>query len=96
MYYFYRKLCKNDVFRSTFETYLEIQKNKLDTEKLNLEGTHSLVKKAAQSCEYQFRKKERTPNVLITTDDKVIPISIGSILKGNHNDLYQIFRNFLK
>lgn len=26
-----------------FETYLEIQKDKLDIEKLNLDGTHSFV-----------------------------------------------------
>lgn len=32
------------VFKKMFETYLEIQKDKLDTEKLNLDGTHSLVK----------------------------------------------------
>jgi len=27
-----------------FETHLEVQKDKLNTEKLNLDGTHSLVK----------------------------------------------------
>lgn len=32
-----------------FDTHLEIQKDKLDTEKLNLNGTYSLVKKSAQS-----------------------------------------------
>lgn len=40
-----------------FDTYLEIQKDKLDTEKLNIDGTHSLVKKSAESSQYQHRKK---------------------------------------
>jgi transposase len=96
VYYFYRRWCKLGVFQSMFETYLEIQKDKLDTEKLNLDGTHSLVKKSAQSCDYQFRKKGKTSNVLIMTDGNGIPIGIGSILKGNHNDLYQIIPQFSK
>ena len=73
-----------------FETYLEIQKDKLDTEKLNLDGTHSLVKKSAQSSAYQLRKRGRTSNILIMTDGKGIPIAHGGIISGNHNDLFQI------
>ncbi len=94
VYYFYRRWCELGVFQLMFETYLEIQKEKLDTEKLNLDGTHSLVKKSAQSSDYQFRKKGKTSNVLIMTDGRGIPISIGTILKGNHNDLYQIVPQF--
>ena len=96
VYYFYRRWCKLGVFQSMFETYLEIQKDKLDTEKLNLDGTHSLVKKSAESSDYQFRKKGKTSNVLIMTDGNGIPIGIGSILKGNHNDLYQVVPQFSK
>ncbi|MDR2205257.1 MAG: hypothetical protein LBE36_03765 [Flavobacteriaceae bacterium] len=42
-----------------FDTYLEIQQDKLDTEKLNLDGTHSLVKKSAESSKYQYRKTKK-------------------------------------
>jgi len=73
-----------------FKTYLEIQKDKLDTEKLNLDGTHSLVKKSAQSTAYQHRKRGRTSNILIMTDGNGIPIAHGGIISGNHNDLFQI------
>lgn len=96
VYYFYRRWCKLGVFQSMFETYLEIQKDKLDTEKLNLDGTHSLVKKSAESSNYQFRKKGKTSNILIMTDGKGIPIGVGSVLKGNHNDLYQVVPQFSK
>lgn len=94
VYYYYRKWSDLGVFKEMFETYLEIQKDKLDTEKLNLDGTHSLVKKAAQSVDYQHRKKGRTSNILIMTDGNGIPIASGGIISGNHNDLYQIIPQY--
>jgi len=90
VYYFYRKWCEQGVFEQMFETYLFLQKDKLDTEKLNLDGTHSLVKKRAESAAYQPRKRGRTSNVLIMTDGRGIPIATGGIISGNHNDLYRI------
>ncbi|MFV0531796.1 MAG: IS5 family transposase [Flavobacteriales bacterium] len=90
VYYYYRKWSEKGVFKEMFETYLEIQKDKLDTEKLNLDGTHSLVKKSAESVAYQHRKRGRTSNILIMTDGKGIPIANGGIISGNHNDLFQI------
>jgi transposase len=70
VYYYYRKWCSYGVFEDMFQTYLSIQKDKLDFEQLNLDGTHSLVKKSAQSAAYQHRKKGRTSNILIMTDGK--------------------------
>ncbi len=96
VYYFYRKWCKQGVFETMFLTFLEIQKDKLDTEKLNLDGTHSLVKKSAESVAYQHRKKAKTSNMLIITDGKGIPIATGGIISGNHNDLYQVVPQFSK
>jgi transposase len=90
VYYFYRKWCEQRVFEQMFETYLFLQKDKLDIEKLNLDGTHSLVKKRAESAAYQPRKSGRTSNVLIMTDGSGIPIATGGIISGNHNDLYRI------
>ena len=90
VYYYYRKWCDNGVFESMFQVYVQVQREKLDTEKLNLDGTHSLVKKSAESAAYQHRKKGRTSNILIMTDGRGIPIAHGGILSGNHNDLYQI------
>ena len=69
---------------------MEIQKDKLDTEVLNLDGTHSLAKKSGEQIAYQHRKKGRTSNTLIMTDGQGIPIAIGDIISGNHNDLFDI------
>jgi len=77
-----------------FEVYLDLQKDKLDTENLNLYGTHSYVKKSCESAGYQYRKKGRTSNVLIMSDGRGIPIAIGVIQSGNHNDLYRIVSQF--
>jgi hypothetical protein len=73
-----------------FRTYVSIKKDWLDTEKLNPDGTHSLVKKSAESAACQHRKKGRTSNILILTDGRGILIANGGILEGNHNDLYNI------
>jgi transposase len=94
VYYYYRKWTKAGVFKQMFEVYLALQKEKLDTENLNLDGTHSYVKKACESAAYQYRKKGKTSNVLIMTDGRGIPIAIGEIQSGNHNDLYQIVPQF--
>ncbi len=96
VYYYYRKWIDFGVFEQMFQTYLAVQKDKLDTENLNLDGTHSLAKKAGESVAYQHRKKGRTSNVLIITDGKGIPICLGNILSGNHHDLYQIVPQFSK
>ena len=94
VYYYYRRWCKLGVFKQMFELYLELQKDKLDTENLNLDGTHSYVKKACESIGYQYRKKGKTSNVLIMTDGRGIPISISTVQSGNHNDLYEIVPEF--
>lgn len=94
VYYFYRKWSKKGVFKEMFDTYPALWSDKLDTEKLNLDGTHSLVKRSAESSQYQHRKKAKTSNVLIMTDGRGIPIAIGDILRGNHNDLYRVVPQF--
>lgn len=90
IYYYYRRWCLLSVFKDMFLVFVEIQRERLDCEKLNIDGTQSLVKKSAQSVGYQPRKRGRTSNILILTDGKGIPIASGGILKGNHNDLYKV------
>jgi transposase len=94
VYYYYRQWSRSGVFEEMFELYLSLQKDKLDTENLNLDGTHSYVKRDCESAGYQYRKKGKTSNVLIMTDGGGIPISIGNVQSGNHNDLYEILPEF--
>lgn len=94
VYYFYRKWSKCGVFENLFKTFLLIQQGALDTENLNLDGTHSLAKKSGEEIGYQHRKKGKTSNLLVMTDGKGIPISFGEIKSGNHNDLFEIVPQF--
>jgi transposase len=94
VYYYYRKWVKMGVFQKMFERLLHLQKDKLDIANLNLDGSHSYVKKACESAGYQHRKKGKTSNVLVMTESQGIPIAIGEILSGNHNDLYRIVPQF--
>jgi transposase len=90
VYYYYRKWCRAGVFEAAFKTFLEVQKDKLDTENLNLDGTQSLAKRSGDAIAYQHRKKGRTSNVLVMTDGRGIPIALGDIVSGNHNDLFDV------
>jgi transposase len=74
--------------------YLEQKRVKLDISQLNLDGTHSYVKKSAESVGYQHRKKGKTSNVLVLTDGNGFPLLAGDILSGNHNDLYNVVPQF--
>jgi transposase len=94
VYYYYRKWCKCGVFEKIYKTYLALQKDKLDISNLNLDGSHSYAKKSCESVGYQHRKKGKTSNVLIMTDGNGIPIGIGDILSGNHNDLFNVVPQF--
>lgn len=96
VYYYFRKWSSLSVFEEMFNTILSVQHPKLDTEKFNLDGTHSLSKRAGECVGYQHRKKGNTSNVLILTDGNGIPVAIGEITSGNHNDLYAIIPQLSK
>jgi transposase len=94
VYCYYRKWSRAGVFKQMFEVYLFLQRDKPDTENLNLDGTHGYTKKSCESVGYLYRKKGKTGNVLIMTGGPVIPIAIGGIQSGNHNNLYGIISEF--
>lgn len=96
VYYYWRKWESLGILEEMFYTFLDVQKHKLNTEILNLDGTHTPVKKAAESSAYQHRKKAKTSNILIMTDGNGIPIAIGDIISGNHNDLYEVVPQYAK
>lgn len=94
VYYYYRKWTQAGVFEKLFKASLTKRSSVLDTQKLNLDGTHTLSKKSNQGVGYQHRKRGKTSNVLMMTDGKGIPLGIGDIQSGNHHDLYAIVPQF--
>ena len=96
VFYYFRKWSKAKVFSKIFKEILKENLSKLDTSKLNLDGTQSLAKKGGEKVAYQGRKKGKTSNILIMTDGNGLPIGIGDIISGNHNDLHDIVPQFSK
>jgi hypothetical protein len=62
--YYYKKWRDCGVFYQMNKSYLEQKKGLLDLSKLNLNGTHSYVKKSEESVGYQRRKKAKPPMFL--------------------------------
>ena len=55
-----------------------------------MDGTHTPAKRGGEAVEYQGRKKCKTSNLLIMTDNRGIPIACSEPIAGNHNDAYEL------
>jgi hypothetical protein len=71
------------------QSILSIQEQ-LDLSEVNLDGTHTLAKKAGESVVYQGRKKAKTCNLLPLTEACGFIIAICQLLPGNHNDTFNL------
>ncbi len=63
---------------------------------IQLDGTHTPVKRGGQAVAYQGRKKAKTSNMLILTDSLGIPLACSDPIDGNHNDAYELVSNMGK
>ena len=68
----------------------------LDLSRIQLDGTHTPAKDGGESVAYQGQKKSKTTNSLIITDSQGIPITCSAPIVGNHNDAFELVRNFSK
>jgi len=57
---------------------------------IQLDGTHTPVKRGGQAVGYQSRKKCKTSNMLLLTDNNGIPLACSEAIAGNHNDAFQL------
>ena len=55
---------------------------------IQLDGTHTPVKRGGQAVAYQGRKKTKTSNMLVLTDSRGMPLACSNPIDGNHNDAY--------
>ena len=63
---------------------------------VELDGSHTPVKRGGQSVGYQGRKKAKTTNLLFLTDRQGIPLACSDPVSGNHNDLFDIEKSVFK
>src|SRR5690606_22167676 len=93
VYYHYKKWCKEGSWERLWQHTLSKYKHMLDMSSVQLDGTHTPCKRGGAAVDYQGRKKCKTSNMLIITDNKGIPLSCSELISGNHNDAYQLKKN---
>jgi hypothetical protein len=61
---------------------------------IQLDGTHTPTKHGGEAVAYQGRKKSKTGNMIILTDNQGIPLSCSEPISGNHNDAFELVPGF--
>jgi transposase len=90
VYYHFQKWCKDGSWELLWQNLLDKYKGALDLSSIQLDGTHTPAKRGGEAVEYQGRKKCKTSNLLIMTDNRGIPIACSEPIAGNHNDAYEL------
>jgi len=96
IYYHFRKWSKDGSWKFMWTKLLELNKSQLDMSSVQLDGSHTPAKRGGEAVAYQNRKKSKTTNALFLTDKQEIPIAMSDPIDGNHNDLFEIEKFFLK
>ena len=63
---------------------------------IQLDGTHTPSKRGGEAVGYQGRKKAKTSNLLILTDNQGIPLACSDPIGGNHNDAFNLVQTVKK
>ena len=94
VYYHFQKWCKDGSWQRVWQILLNKYKYLLDMSSIQLDGTHTPTKRGGEAVAYQGRKKSKTSNLLILTDNQGIPLSCSEPISGNHNDAFDLLPNF--
>jgi len=57
---------------------------------IRLDGIHTPDKRGGKAVAYQGRKKSKTSNMLILTDNRGTPLACSDPVEGNHNDAFGV------
>jgi transposase len=90
VYYHFRKWCSDGSWERMWQKLLKKHKNLLDMSNIQLDGTHTPVKRGGESVGYQGRKKCKTSNLLILADSRGTPLACSEPIAGNHHDTYKL------
>ena len=96
VYYHLQKWSKNGSWERVWNSILKKYKYLLDLLSIQLDGTHTPTKRGGELVAYQGRKKSKTTNNLIITDNQDIPLVCSDHIAGNHIDTYQLEDTFSK
>lgn len=90
VYYHFQKWSKDGTFEKVWQSALANHKQHLDMSSIQLDGTHTPVKRGGEAVGYQGRKKCSTSNMLVISDSQGIPLACSEPISGNHNDAYNL------
>jgi len=90
VYHHFQKWCKDGSWQEAWENILSKNKHLLDLSSIQIDGTHTPTKRGGEAVAYQGRKKSKTSNMLILTDNQGIPLTCSDPLEGNHNDAFNL------
>ena len=96
VYYHFQKWCKDGSFEKVWLFLLDNYRYLLDLSSIQLDGTHTPTKRGGEAVAYQGRKKAKTSNMLILTDNQGVPLACSNPIAGNHNDAYELVPEFSK
>jgi len=90
VYFHFQKWCKDGSWQEVWQNTLFKYKHLLDLSSIQLDGTHTPTKRGGEAVAYQGRKKAKTSNMLILTDNQGIPLTCSEPIEGNHNDAFYL------
>ena len=94
VYHHYQKWCKDGSCQVIWQALLSKYKHVLDMSSIQLDGTHTPTKRGGEAVAYQGRKKSKTSNMIIITDNQGIPLCCSEPISGNHNDAFELVPGF--
>jgi transposase len=96
VFYYFSKWSKDGSWYRLWTALLELNKRLLNMSSVQLDGSHTPVKRGGIAVAYQGRKKAKTTNMLFLTDQQGIPLACSEPVAGNHNDLFEIEKTVSK
>ena len=90
VYYHFQKWSKDGSLERLWGILLEKHKSLLDLSSIQLDGTHTPTKRGGEAVSYQGRKRCKTSNMLIITDNQGIPLTCSDPISGKHNDAFNL------
>ena len=90
VYHHFQKWSKDGSLHQVWQYVLQKYKHLLDMSSIQLDGTHTPSKRGGEAVAYQGRKKAKTSNMLILTDNQGIPLACSNPIEGNHNDAFNL------
>ena len=90
VYYHFNEWTKDGSWTKVWTSILSSNRQYLDLSCIQLDGSHTPVKRGGEAVGYQGRKSTKTTNVLYLADNQGQMLACASPQEGQHHDLFNI------